>query len=197
MVAELIISLIRDLGLIAIGAAVLTYIARHTVNQYFEKQLKSYQAELSREEVRFAELHEERANVMKDLYGKLTEFDEDMRILVDPIVSRGETDRDEKLDIAAESVEELRRYYLRNKIYLPPDVCETMDDLLKTYRDMFHEFALLRIHDRKESALEERERTEKWLENWEDLTTDEVPELKLKLETQFRDLLGVDIEDSD
>ncbi|WP_058827492.1 hypothetical protein [Haloferax sp. Q22] len=186
-----VLNLFRDLGVFAIGAGVLVYIARLTIQQYFDKQLQSYQTKLNKEEVRFSDLHQKRAEVIGEFYVHLSEFDQDMRVLADPMLSRGDTSREEKIEIAAESGEELRRFYLKNKVYFSSDVCETMDDLLKEYIDMFHDFSVAKIHDSKESLPGPDERIEQWKANWESLTEDDIPDLKNDLEGQFRDLLGV------
>ncbi|AFK20727.1 hypothetical protein E6P09_19000 (plasmid) [Haloferax mediterranei ATCC 33500] len=185
------LNLLRDFGVFAIGAGLLAYVARLTIKQYFDKQLQSYQTELDKEAVKFTDLHQKRAEVIGEFYVKLAEFDQDMRALVDPMLSRGETSREEKIEIAAESGEELRRFYLKNKIYFSSYVCETMDELLGEYRDMFHDFSVAKIHDAEKSLSESDERIEKWQSNWESLTEAEVPELRDELQSQFRDLLGV------
>jgi len=193
----MVLDLLRDLGIFAIGAGLLAYIARLSIQQYFDKQLQSYQSELDREQVKFTDLHEKRAEVIGEFYVRLAEFDQDMRAVVDPMMSRGESSREEKIATAAESGEELRTYYLKNKIYFSSNVCETMDELLGEYRDMFHDFSIARLHDAENSLADSSERTTKWLENWESLTEDDIPDLKAQLEGQFRELLGVSIEDPD
>jgi len=187
----MVLDLLRDLGIFAIGAGLLAYIARLSIQQYFDKQLESYQSELDKEQVKFSDLHDRRAEVIDEFYSMLVEFDEDMRALVDPMAFRGESSRKEKIETAAESGEELRRYYLKNKIYFSPDVCETMDELLGEYRDMFHDFSIAKLHDVEDSLPDESERITQWQENWKALTEDDIPGLKAQLENQFRDLLGV------
>lgn len=187
----MVLDLLRDLGIFAIGAGLLAYITRLSIQQYFDKQLQSYQSELDKEQVKFSDLHDRRAEVIGEFYSMLVEFDEDMRALVDPMGFRGESSRKEKIATAAESGEELRRYYLKNKIYFSSDVCETMDELLGEYRDMFHDFSIAKLHDIEESLPDESERITQWHKNWKALTEDDVPDLKAQLENQFRDLLGV------
>jgi hypothetical protein len=189
--AQTALTLLRDLGVFAIGAGLLVYIARLAIQQYFDKQLQSYQTELDKEAVKFTDLHQKRAEVIGEFYVKLAEFDQDMRVLVDPMLSQGETSIEEKIEIAAESGEELRTFYLKNKVYFSSDVCETMDELLGKYRDMFHDFSIAKIHDPKESLPGPDKRIEQWEANWESLTEDDIPDLKDELEGQFRDLLGV------
>lgn len=188
------LNLLRDLGVFAIVAWLIAYVARFAIRQYFDKQLQSYQTELDKEAVKFTDLHQKRAEIIGEFYVKLAKFDQDMRLLVDPMLLRGGSSREELIDTAAESGEELRRFYLKNKIYFSVDVCETMDELLGEYREMFHDFSVARIHDREEALKGPKDRVEQWQENWNSLTEDDIPELKAELETQFRDLLGVSVE---
>ena len=187
----MVIDLLRELGLFTIGAGFVALIARFAIRQYFEKELRSFQSQLNREGIVFSDLHTSRAEVIIEFYSKLTEFDEDMKSLVDPMLSRGELSREEKIKQAGESGEELRKYYRKHKIYFPPEICETMDNLLSQYRDTFHEFSIKQIHDSEASLYDEGERTTKWLEDWKSLTENEVPEMRAELEDHFRELLGV------
>ncbi|MBC9985295.1 hypothetical protein E4P24_02775 [Haloferax sp. AS1] len=188
---QMVLGLLRDLGILAAGAWLLAHVSKVAIKQYFDKQLESYQTELDKEAVKFTDLHQKRAEIIGEFYVKLSEFDQDMRALVDPMFSRGETSREEKIEIAAKSGEELQRFYLRNKVYFSSDICGTMDDLLGEYRDMFHDFSVAKIHDAGESLPGSEKRIEKWQENWESLTKDEIPVLREELQSQFRDILGV------
>ncbi|HET7323959.1 MAG TPA: hypothetical protein VFJ06_06485 [Halococcus sp.] len=187
----MVIDLLRELGLFTIGAGFVALIARYAIQQYFEKELRSFQSQLDREGIVFSDLHTSRAEVIIEFYSRLTEFDEDMKSLVDPVLSRGELSREEKIKQAGESGEKLRRYYRKHKIYFPPEICETMDGLLSQYRDTFHEFSIKQIHDSEASLYDEGKRTTKWLEDWKSLTENEVPEMRVELEDHFRELLGV------
>lgn len=159
-----------------------------------DKEIHRVQSELEKEQIVFSGLHEQRAEIVSEFYAKMSEFDEDMRDMVNPFIPSGDTPREERIDEAAESGEEFRRYYREKKIYFPPHICETVENLLKEYRDMFQEFSVSRIHDDQDTHYEPGESSEKWVENWQSLTEDEIPELREELEDHFRDLLGVDTE---
>lgn len=187
----MVVDLLRDLGIFTIGAGLVALIARYAIRQYFEKELRGFQSQLNKESIVFSDLHTSRAEVIVEFYSKLTEFDEDMKSLVDPMLMRGELSREEKIEKTAKSGEEFRRYYRKHKIYFPPEICETVDNLISQYRDTFHEFSIKQIHDPQSSFYEGGERATKWLEDWKSLTENEVPELRSELENHFRDLLGV------
>lgn len=161
----------------------------------FEKEIQRVQSELEKEQIVFSGLHEQRAEIVSEFYAKMNEFDEDMRNMVDPFIRAEEMPREEKIDTAAESGEEFRRYYKKNKIYFPTHICETAEDLIDEYREMFQDFSISRIHDEEESRYDDEvERMEKWVGEWNSLTNNEIPELREELENHFRELLGVDTE---
>ncbi len=213
---EELLPLIRDLGALLIGAGLIGYIARHAITTYFNKQeqdfqgeidkevqrfqnelnkeLQRVQTELEKEQIVYSGLVETRAEIVSEFYAEMNEFDEDMRDMVNPLIQKGDEPRQEKIERAAESAEEFRRFYRKNKIYFPSDVCETMEKLLEEYRDMFHQFSILRLHE-EDSPVDVEKRLDKWLENWKALTEDDIPELRGELESHFRDLLGVETAD--
>lgn len=184
--------ILQELGVLSILAGAIVLIARKAIQQYFDKSLQAYQSELEKEKIRYSDLHTKRGEVIAEFYARLNEFDEDMRQMVDPVLLRGDESRDEKIERAVESGEEFRRYYRKHKIYFRPDVCETMESLLSQYRDMFHDFSIRRIHEHNSPT--DTASVEEWNENWESLTKNEIPELRAELESQFRDLLGVETE---
>lgn len=189
------ISLIRDLGILSVGAGLLYFIAKNAITQYFDKQLQQYQTELEKEKIRFDDLHTKRGEVVGELYTKMVDFEEDMRSLVKPFQGAGEIPQDDKIKQAADSGEAFRSFYNRNRVYLPPDVCDTSEELLDEFKDVFDDFAIYRVHEQGTSAFDPSERMEVWVEDWEKIDEDSIPELKQELEDHFRELLGVELRD--
>ncbi|WP_231751234.1 hypothetical protein [Halogeometricum sp. CBA1124] len=179
------------MGALTIVAGLVGYLGKQAIRQYFDKELQAFQSELNKESIRFSGLHEMRGEVISTFYARLTEFDEDMRSLVDPAGIRSDASSEEKIKQAAESGETFRQYYKEHKIYFPPEVCETMESLLNEYRDMFHDFSVRKIHD-PSAPNSGSEDIKEWQENWKSLTEEEIPEMRADLENHFRDLLGVD-----
>jgi hypothetical protein len=183
--------IIEELGIFAVGATVIGWVARDLISQYFDKELKRHQAELEKDKMRFSELHNERARITAELYERFIEFEEDMRSLTTPIEYSNSPPKDEKLETAAESGNQFINYYMKNKIYFPPHICETVEDLNEEMKGVFDEF---RIYKPYESSPYDPQDPEQWHESWKKVTEEEVPELKSELERHFRELLGVDLE---
>lgn len=191
-IANAIIDAITNLGIFAIGASVAGYVGRGWIRQYFDKELNRYQAELDKKKVRFSELHNERARVTAELYEKFVVFEEDMRKLTDPVSRETDPEKHELFEPTAESGNEFINYYMKNKIYFPPEVCETIESLNKELNEVYTKFGI------KASYNDERGKvpnTDVWHESWKQVTEDEVPELKAELESHFRELLGVETEE--
>lgn len=220
-------SILGELGLFAIGATVVGWVARGTISNYFDKELSEYQAEinkelteyqsemdkemeqyraelekeldnyrteLEKEKLRFSELHNERAKVTAELYERFVEFEEDMRTLTDLMERPGDPPMDEQMENAAKSGNQFVNYYMKNKIYFPPYVCETIEHLQSELKSVFVEFQVYKPHvDQPGDSVD----PDRWLKNWNTVTKDEVPEIKEELEGHFRDLLGVEVDQQD
>lgn len=190
MLAELA-GLARDLGIFAIGGGFLYLLGKFGIKQYFDKELKKYQAELDKERVRYSELQQKRGQKIEELYKKFVEFEHDMRRLTDIVTLEGEPDKTEKLKNAQDTGEDFVNFYAKNKIYFPPDACETIEEIQEEMQDVFNTFRIERPFEAKRGGAPD---IETWTENWNKISEDEVPELKRELENQFRSLLGVQIE---
>ncbi len=58
-----LITLLQELGIVAIGAALIYAISKRAIDQYFEKSLQAHQNKLERDRIRFSDLHEKRAEI--------------------------------------------------------------------------------------------------------------------------------------
>ena len=183
--------LLQNIGVFTVGAGLITVIARYAIKQYFDKELKGFQSELDKEQVRFSDLHTTRAEVISEVYSKLIKFDEDVRVLAHPTIRRGELTREEEIERAGVSGEEFRRYCRKHMIYFSPETCETMEQIISQYKDVFHDYSVNRVHEPDKTRYDPKKRIEKINIDWESVTENEVPELKSELEAQFRELLGV------
>ncbi|MDB2240019.1 hypothetical protein [Halorubrum ezzemoulense] len=193
---------IEEVGIFAVGATVVGWVARDLISQHFDKELSKYQAEVDKElnryqtelekdKLRFSELHTQRAEITVELYKRFVEFEEDMRSLTDPVERSGEPSKDEKLKAARDSGNQFVNFYMKNKIYFPPHICETVEELNRELKDVFSKFRIYRPYD---SSPGDPHDIDQWHDSWKKVTEEEVPELKSELEDHFRDLLGVEFE---
>lgn len=137
-------------------------------------------------------MHTKRAEITAELYKKFVEFEEDMRTLTDPMERPDDPPQEEKIQQAAESGNQFVNYYMENKIYFPPGICDTIEQLNQELQDVFVNSKInTGTNHRKVSS----DRVEGRLELWKRTTEEDIPELKTELEAHFRELLGVKIED--
>src|SRR2546426_7558344 len=78
-------------------------------------------------QVRFSRLHEERAGVIAELYGHLVEALWEAESFLSPMEWSGEPTKKEKHQTAMNKLVELYRYFDKHRIYLPPDVCASLE----------------------------------------------------------------------
>lgn len=206
MVIDSIISggvfLVEELGIFAVGATVIGWVAKDSIIQYFEKELNKYeaeidkelkrlQAELDKEKHQYSQLHDDRARITAELYEKFVVFEEDMRSLTDPVEYPNEPQKEDKLQTAAESGNEFLNFYMKNKIYFPPEICDTIEDLHDEMQSVYNKFGIYKPY---KSGPGDPQDTGEWMDAWKRVTEDEVPELKEELEDHFRGLLGVNMD---
>jgi len=201
MIIQTLVPVLRDLGIFAVGATVAGWVAKEAIANYFDKELTKYQkevdkelnkfqAELGKDKLQFSQLHNERAKITAELYEKFVIFEEDMRSLTEPMERKGDPPKEDKLETAAESGNEFINFYMKNKIYFPSEICDTIEDLHEEMKSVYNKFGIYKPY---ESRPGDPQDPGEWLEMWKRVTEDEVPELKQELEDHFRELLGVDV----
>lgn len=207
MVLDAVVSggtfLIKELGVFAIGATVVGWVARDAITQHFDKELakyqtevdkelKRYQTELDKERTKFSELHNDRAKITAELYERFVELEEAMRKMTHPMEMGSDPPKKELREEAAEAGNEFINFYMRNKIYFPPEVCETVEELHTETKGVFDDWI---VYSPDGEQPGKKSDPQKWFDLWDKVTEDEVPELKAELENHFRELLGVEIEE--
>lgn len=208
-----VIPLLGELGIFAIIVTVLGWVAKDAISQYFDKELNEYQAkidkelkehqasidkelneyrnELEKDRLRYTKLHNKRAEITAELYEKFVEFEEDLRSLTHPMQKVGDPAKDEKLENTAKSGNEFLNFYMMNKIYFPPEVCETVEEIVEESMEI-HKEKRTRAAKFAHREMEPGD-FEKELDYWERVTEEDIPKLKEELENHFRELLGVEL----
>ena len=143
-----------------------------------------------KEKIKFSKLHEERAKVIKELYEKLVIFEESMKSLTSPMKFYGDMKEKEKLKMSREKGHEFEVYYRKNKIYFDKKICDILEEILK---EMKYSQITFSVYPDEIDATKINEPKEKWDERvsaWKRIV-DKVPQLKEKLEEEFRIILVV------
>src|SRR5207248_315994 len=107
------------------------------------KDIERYKAGLKmasyEHEVKFARLHESRAEVIAEIYSRLTELISNAEIYLQPGSAPQHTHENE----TGECIQGLRGFFEKNRIYLQEDICHLIDHLLSTIRDFYTERLVL------------------------------------------------------
>ena len=141
-------------------------------------------------QVRFSRLHEKRASVIADLNGHLAELLWEAESFLSPMQWVGEPTQEEKHRNAMNKLAEFFRFFDKHRIYLPTELCESLQELVMQVRRHVINFGVyVKFHD---ANLNDHTRTQKekaWNEGW-DAIKNQVPQARTALENEFRTLLG-------
>ena len=155
------------------------------------EQLKSaLQLRTIEHQVAFSGLHQKRASVIADLNGLLAETLWEAENVLSPLRWAGVPGERELHRAAEAKLVEFFRYFDKHRIYLPAQLCEAVEILVLKVRHHVIGFGVYLTWD--DAALQEHTRKEKsdaLLAGYK-LLKEQVPELRAKLENEFRSLLG-------
>jgi hypothetical protein len=163
----------------------ITYLLKHFADLYFNKDIERFKSELEKitieHQIRYAKLHEERAHVIKEVYRKIAVAEKWMKEYVTPIDLGGLPPIEERSKRAAESANEFVDYYKENKIFLNNDICKLLDEIHKCIAEAWIKF------NQKDRVRPDKDY---WGDSWQTIT-EKLPQIKEKLENDFRNILGV------
>lgn len=129
-------------------AAVLAYFGKRLVEQYLNKRVETYKAELKREtdlaiaeakqehektQFRFTKLHEIRLEVAKEMVSRLVDlqvlFKKELIVTAPGIVSQ---EKDENIwEDLHEKLIEFEVYYIKHRMFLTPEAGEKVEEFLR------------------------------------------------------------------
>lgn len=178
--------------------AIIMYVSKLLIKLILNKDIEKYKSELAiaveshktelnmlarQDEIKFVKLHEERAEIIKELHSKLLNLE---NLLSTTIVI--DLTRDEELKklmpLQKEKLKELLidylKFYQSVKLYFDIDTCKQLERLNSKFSDVagkyaFEEFEELNIDIRLLEHIYEKD----------------IPDLIDNLENQFRSMLGV------
>ena len=140
-------------------------------------------------QVRFSRLHEKRASVIAELYGYLVEALLEAENFLHPIQDPVEGKK-ERYDQAMNKLVELYRYFEKHRIYLPEEICTSLQDLIQKVRfQMIKSGVWARYWDHLHSE-DSRKQMMEAEDSAREAFTNEAPVARRSLENEFRSLLG-------
>jgi hypothetical protein len=186
--------------LVSIGGASIiilglsTWLGKVWANRILEKE-KAQLTQLTKEhEIRFSQLHIERAQVIKQIYGELGELYDSMVSLLKYFQGVDEPKMEEKAKAFQDAHTKFIKSISKNKIYFSKESCEIMERLSFASRDAYIDITTYPIDPRDPEIFATpglyRERSDLWEEVREKFKND-IIKLKERLEDNFRKILGV------
>lgn len=150
-----------------------------------ELQLKTIE-----HQVLFSRLQEKRASVIADMNGLLAEVLWEAESFLSPMQWVGEPPQEEKHRIAMNKLAEFFRFFDKHRIYLPAELCVSLEKLVLEVRSHVIKFGVYMKYDDPHLNAHTREQKDKALiEGW-DAIKNQVPQARKVLEDEFRALLG-------
>lgn len=174
--------------------AVLGIIGKSLLEKLILRDTKLFESELQRKtnehQVRFLQLHQKRAAVIAELYGLLVESLWAGESFLSPMEWVGEPTKKEKHIEANNKLAEVYRFFDKNRIYLPPDICKSLEELISNVRTQVIKFGIWVKYEESQLSPESQERKyADWDAAYEVIKT-QVPAARISLEDEFRKLLG-------
>ncbi|WP_285412777.1 hypothetical protein [Variovorax sp. efr-133-TYG-130] len=140
--------------------------------------------------VKFQKLHEHRAAVISRLYSLLVRTLWAADSFLSPMEFAGEPSKKEKAVAAQNSIARTFRYFDRHRIYLPEDVCNSFDALIREVRSqVIHFNVYIRFDDDFINEHTAQAKMDAWTKSYTVLT-EKIPAARRLLEMEFRGLLG-------
>jgi hypothetical protein len=161
-----------------------------TLSKDVEEFKSNLQLATIEHQVRFSKLHDKRAQVIQDLYGKLVALDTVIHSVLNRFQKVGEASLEEKVREYGKLHNELNEFFLPNRIFFGSETCRVIDDLLFLSRDTYFDITTYPVDPNSpEYKYGPRdllnERHEYWEKARKAFDTD-IKNLKKQLETQFR-----------
>jgi hypothetical protein len=149
-------------------------------------------------QVIFANLHEKRAFVIGDMYQKMKYFYSNLQfftrvgILTDGSKTEEEV-RNSLYDALEKSYVETKNYFELNRVYIPEELCDKIDNLIRKMSYCAIDYSFLDKDIRKSVKGRNTDSLEEKLKQCKDVrekVDNELLELLSQLEAEFRTLLG-------
>ncbi len=171
---------------------VIAFLGRSVISNFLTKDIEKFKGDLQvaaiEHEIRFSKLHEKRAEVLADLYKLLVVAAWETESFASPIEWAGEPDKKQKYQKAMNAISEYFRFFDQHRIYLPEELCASLEALALKLRSPTVAFGVyLNFEYPNERTTDEKFKA--WSAAWDSVQKD-IPQLRSALEAEFRKLLG-------
>jgi hypothetical protein len=213
--------IVQSIGTFAVGSGIFALLVKSLVVNSLNRELEAYKSKLNTDleahkatllkdveafkstlqlatiehQVRFSKLHDKRAVVIQDLYGKLVALDTAIHSVLKKFQQMGEASLEDKVREYGRLHNELNEFFLPNKLFFDTETCRVIDELLFLSRDTYFDITTYPVNpESPEYNYGPRDLLKERHEYWEKarkVFDSDIQKLKIKLEAQFRAMLGV------
>ncbi len=196
--------ILTDIGIVGIISGLIVWLIKQLGQKFIEKNISLYKQELQNKsdlyktELAFLsqkafKLHDKRLEKIDELYSLLSDFYNDMFTLTTwKIVTEMSGDEIKKQEYnntmkAGDSGNKFLSYYDKNKLYFNSETCKLIDEIIQLLKESHSDFSFRYIFGQVSPQMK--------MENIKKATEkirSKVPEVKTKLEKNFRDIIGVE-----
>ncbi len=182
--------LFQNLGMFFIGSGFITWLLKQILRQSFVKDLERFKSDLSKEaikfRIRYEKLHSERAEVIKEVYKKISRTYRAFRSYISPFQFSGDLPEEDKRKQAVDEFNSLNNYYEENRIFFEENIAKEIDDLLENFVETLNQFD----YSKDKTGGDYRD-VKEWNKAWKKLTED-TSKIKKLIENEFRKMIGVE-----
>jgi hypothetical protein len=193
----------------AILLAALAWLARSVLQHWLTKDVEGFKSDLAAEasraneklrhelsmsalehQVRYSRLYERRAQVIAETYEKLVAAYWAFESFTSPFEWGGEPSKLEKYKNAMSKSTEYFKYFDSNRIYLPAELCQKIEDFMQSVRKESVSFGVwLQMEQESSTAVTGKEKFEAWMKAAKFFES-EAPKARALLEDELRRIIG-------
>ena len=182
----------------AIAIVAITYLIRRYLDISFKNEFAHYKIHLQSEadkaifefQTKYSMLHQQRSEVIAELYGILAKTNRKTQELTRPIQFAGGPTVAEKKKDTMDTNNNLIEFFSVKRIYFSEELCKQIDDVLEVLRSSIVDFDIAHVHGMHNSENYKADATGLWIKSWKDLQ-EKMPPLLRNLESDFRNILLV------
>jgi len=178
----------KDLSKTLGVAGFFVWFLREYSKQLLTKDLEKFKSELQREtlqfKIRYEKLHTERAEVIKEIYKKISKTHKAFNFCMGPLQLGCEISVKDVEEKAKREFSELEDFYNENRLFFEENLAIRIDELVKEFRKAMRHHLLCMDPQTKDQIIEMDKA-------WTKIIKD-VPAIKQDIEKRFREIIGVE-----
>lgn len=167
---------------------------KHSLNEKLEEHKHKFELIKHEFQIQFSSLHQERTSVIKTLYANLVELHSAITIftsLFHPVYEDADKEDKERVARVGKAIIDFTNHFLVNRIFIPHEICEKIDFILKEYKDKSWDYGY--YQNRIKEAQLPKELYLEYSKTCQEISKSvksEYPPLISEIESLFRKLLG-------